>query len=751
MTPQPSVRLRIRVRGLVQGVGFRPFVYRLATERGLSGWVRNDEQGVVLEAQGVGVEALPALIERTAPPLARVDAVEVEQQPVREEPVGFVIDESHREGKASAAIGPDAGVCDACIAEVCDPRERRFRYPFTTCTHCGPRYTITRALPYDRPQTSMASFPLCAECAREYANPDDRRFHAQPLACPRCGPTLSMPLEQIVAKLRAGAIVALKGLGGFQLLCDARNGDAVSALRRRKQRDAKPFAVMVASLASARAIVDLQPPEAELLTSWQRPIVLARRRSDVTLAEALAPGLAWVGVMLPTSPLHLLLFHEAAGRPTGTAWLDAASELCLVATSANPGGEPLVITDDEARERLFTARDGHRAIADVLVTHDREILVRNDDSVARVMAKGPVLYRRARGYVPGAVPLPRASRPVLALGAHQKVTACLTRGREAFVSQHVGDLDDAATFRFLEETIAHLEKTLEVEPTLVAHDLHPDFLSTRLAQSFGLPTIAVQHHHAHLAAVLAEHRRTAPTVGLALDGFGLGSDGGSWGGELLRLSGARFTRLGHLAPLRQPGGDRAAREPWRMAAAALHQLGRADLIPARFRSVGPAEALVALLDKGVNAPWTTSCGRLFDAACGLLNVKPVATFEGEAPMTLESLVTRPEVLRGAWRVKDGVLDLLPLLDALVGRGPVDGANVFHGTLAAALIDWATPAALDGVIALGGGCLMNQTLTEALIDGFAARGITALIARQVPSNDGGLSLGQAWIAALSMED
>jgi hydrogenase maturation protein HypF len=745
------MRLRIRVRGLVQGVGFRPFVYRLATERGLSGWVRNDEQGVVLEAQGAGVEALPTLIERSAPPLARVDAVEVEQQPVREEPDGFVIDASHREGRATAAIGPDAGLCDACIAEVCDPRERRFRYPFTTCTHCGPRYTITRALPYDRPQTSMAKFPLCADCAREYGNPDDRRFHAQPLACPRCGPTLSMPLEEIVARLRAGAIVALKGLGGFQLLCDARNAAAVSALRRRKQRDAKPFAVMVASLASARSIVEVDPAEAALLTSWQRPIVLARRRPDVRLADDIAPNLAWLGVMLPTSPLHLLLFHEAAGRPTGTAWLDAPTELCLVATSANPGGEPLVITDDEARARLFTAQDGHPAIADVLVTHDREILVRNDDSVARVIGGQPVVYRRARGYVPGPVQLPRATRPVLALGAHQKVTACFTRGHEAFVSQHIGDLDDAATFRFLEETLAHLKKTLEVEPTLVAHDLHPDFLSTRLAQSLGLPTFAVQHHHAHLAAVLAEHRRTVPTVGLALDGFGLGSDGGSWGGELLRLSGARFTRLGHLAPLRQPGGDRAAREPWRMAAAALHQLGRADLIAPRFRAVGPAEALAALLDKGVNAPWTTSCGRLFDAACGLLGVKPVATFEGEAPMALESLVTRPEALRGAWRVRDGMLDLLPLLDALIGRGPIDGANVFHGTLAAALIEWAAPAALDGVIALGGGCFMNQTLTELLIDGFAARGITALIARQVPSNDGGLSLGQAWLAALSTED
>ncbi len=740
MTVLHSTRLRIRVRGLVQGVGFRPFVYRLAVEQGLSGWVRNDEQGVVMEVQGAGASAMPALLETQAPPLARVDAVEVQTQELRDE-TGFVIDASHHEGKASAAIGPDAGICAACVAEICDPAERRFRYPFTTCTHCGPRYTITRSLPYDRPQTSMASFPLCAACAAEYGDPNDRRFHAQPLACPACGPKLSMPLEEIVRAVRQGSIVALKGIGGFQLLCDARNAGAVKTLRQRKQRDAKPFAVMVSSLSSARKLVDLNEAETKLLSSWQRPIVLARKR-DAGLSTDIAPELAWLGVMLPTSPLHLLLFHEAAGRPSGTAWLEQPLDFCVVTTSANPGGEPLVITDDEARSRLAD-------IADVIVSHDREILVRNDDSVARIIDGAPILLRRARGYVPGPVALPGTTPPVLALGAHLKATACLTRGREAFVSQHLGDLDDVATWRFLEETVAHLTKTLEVEPRIVAHDLHPDFLSTRFAQSLGLETVAVQHHHAHLAAVLAEHGRTAPTVGVALDGFGLGSDGGSWGGELLRLDGARFTRLGHLATLQQPGGDRAAREPWRMASAALHRLGRAELIVERFSSVGPAAAVCTLLDKHLNSPETSSCGRLFDAACGLLSVKPIATYEGEAPMVLESLVTKPEVLRGAWKVRDGVLDLLPLLDALIGRSPVDGANVFHGTLAAAVVDWAAPYVVDGVVALSGGCLMNQTLAESLIAGFSSRGITPLLCRQVPSNDGGLSLGQAWVAALTI--
>ncbi|MDX2011033.1 MAG: carbamoyltransferase HypF [Myxococcaceae bacterium] len=736
MSPTGASRLRVRVRGVVQGVGFRPFVHQLATANGLTGWVRNDEQGVVFEVQGTAAEAMPRWMRERAPPLARIDAVEVEPLSPVEAETRFVIEASEKGGHARVAIGPDAGVCEACIDEVCTPTARRYRYPFTTCTHCGPRHTITHSLPYDRPQTSMARFPLCADCAREYGDPADRRFHAQPLACPACGPRLSAPLESIVETVRAGGVVALKGVGGFQLVCDATNEAAVSRLRTRKQRDGKPFAVMVSSLASARRLVALSEVEEALLTSWQRPIVLARRREALALAPSVAPGLGWLGVMLPTSPLHLLLFHEAAGRPEGSTWLESPLDVALVVTSANPGGEPLVLTDDEAREKLG-------GLADLLVTHERDVLVRTDDSVTRVVAGAPTVLRRARGYVPGAVKLPREGPTVLALGGHLKVTACLTRGDEAFVSQHVGDLDDAATFTFLEETIAHLEKTLEVKAELVAHDLHPDFLSTRLAQALGLPTLAVQHHHAHLAGVLAEAGRIAPTVGLALDGFGLGTDRGSWGGELLRLEGAGFTRLGHLAPLRQPGGDKAARAPWRMALSALHRLGSAWTPP------GAPEAELPFvrhaLERGLNAPLTSSCGRLFDAACGLLGVLPVATYEGEAPMRLESLVTRPVVLANGWRIADGELVLDELLRALPGRSPIDGANVFHGTLAAALVDWATPHVVDGVIALSGGCVMNGLLAELLVRGFAARGVTALLNRAVPSNDGGLSLGQAFVA------
>lgn len=739
----PVSRVRVRVRGLVQGVGFRPHVYALAQRYGLTGWVKNDEQGVVLEVQGADTDGFVTSLAREAPPLARIDGVETQRCDVVGDEVGFSIDSSARAGRATVAIGPDAAVCRACVEELLDPEGRRYRYPFLSCTHCGPRFTITHALPYDRPQTSMADFPMCEDCRKEYGDPLDRRFHAQPIACPACGPTLSHRLEDVVAALKAGQLVALKGLGGFHLVCDAHDEAAVAELRRRKHRDAKPFAVMALNLASARALGRVGETEARLLLGAKKPIVLLERTD--ALARSIAPDLASLGVMLPYTPLHVLLFHEWLGRPAGTAWLDAPCDVVLVMTSANPGGEPLVIGNEEAAQRLA-------GIADVVVTHDRDILVRADDSVTRVVAGAPTFIRRARGFVPEPVPLPHEVPPVLAVGAHLKNTVCFTRGREAFVSQYVGDLDNAPTVRFLSETVRHLEKTLEVAPVAVAHDLHPDFHSTRLAESLGLPLVPVQHHHAHVAAVLAEHRVTTPAVGLALDGFGLGTDGGAWGGELLYVDGARFERLGHLRPLRQPGGDVAARQPWRMAVAALFELGRGDEVPRRFGALGLTPAFLDMVQKGVRAPWTTSCGRLFDAACGLLGVRLNASYEGEAPMVLESLVRRPRVLEGTWRVKDGVLDVLPLLDALIGRPEADGADVFHGTLAAALVDWALPAVqarASGVVVLSGGCVMNAVLTQALVAGFARHGVEALVPRQVPANDGGLSLGQAWIAARSM--
>lgn len=757
--PELRQRHRLRIRGLVQGVGFRPFVYALATRLHLSGWVYNDGAGVLLEVEGppARLEVFTRALTAEAPPLARIDALESQSRaPAPAESAGFIIRASDSSLAVCTGIGPDAAVCPACLAELFNPDDRRYRYPFLNCTHCGPRYTIARKLPYDRPNTALAGFPLCPDCAREYHTPDDRRFHAQPIACPACGPRLSHSIADILAHIRAGAIVGLKGLGGFHLVCDAHNPEAVIRLRQRKQRDGKPFALMLANSASAHSIVDLSPAEARMLERVERPIVLVRGLTPA-LAPAIAPDLAWLGIMLPYTPVHYLLFHEAAGRPEGMAWLEDVQPLALVMTSANPGGEPLAIGNDEARQRLA-------GIADVVVDHDRPILVRADDSLLRWVAGAPMILRRARGWVPVPVRLPRAVPPVLAVGGYLKTTICLARDREAWLSPHLGDLDNAATIGFFEESIAHLSAILQIRPERVAHDRHPEFYSSHYAAGLGLPCVSVQHHHAHLAAVAAEHGLATqnnpeqPMLGLALDGFGLGADGGAWGGEMLLLEdgGARFRRLGHLGLLPQPGGDRAARQPWRMAAAALFQLGQTSTeIAERFAACGPAEGVAQMLEQDVNCPRTSSCGRWFDAACGLLGVRLNAGFEGEAPMVLESLVTTSEVLAEGWTIRDQdghtVLDLLPLLDALRDLSPHAGANRFHGTLIAALIAWTVPALrAHGLrqVLLSGGCLMNGVLAGGLVAGFAAHGITALVPRQVPANDGGLSLGQAWVAALA---
>ncbi|BAI75495.1 hydrogenase maturation protein (plasmid) [Azospirillum sp. B510] len=740
-------RLRIRVRGRVQGVGFRPHVHALARRFGLTGWVLNDPQGVLIEIQGPAIAAFQAALTAEAPPLARIDGIECVTVAQIPEDGGFVIRHSEPGGAIATGIGPDASVCPACLAELFDPANRRYRYAFLNCTHCGPRYTITRRLPYDRPQTAMAGFRLCPDCLSEYRDPADRRFHAQPTACPVCGPRLSHPPEDILAALRDGRIVAIKGLGGFHLACDATRADAVERLRRVKQRNGKPFALMVANTESAARHVHMDGDERSLLDGVARPITLLRRRVNAPeLAPDIAPGLAWLGVMLPYTPLHYLLFHEAAGRPDGTGWLNEAQDLTLVMTSANPGGEPLAIGNAEARERLT-------GIADLIVDHDRDIVIRADDSVVRKLAGAPAFLRRGRGHVPEPIRLGRPVPPVLAVGGHLKMTICVTRGDEAFLSQHIGDLDNAATLGFLEETVTHLLHILGVEPVAVAHDKHPDFQSTRFAERTGLPAVAVQHHHAHVAAVMAEHRIDGPALGLALDGFGLGEGGGSWGGEMLLVDGGRAERLGSLARLAQPGGDVAARQPWRMAASALVRMGRADEIVPRFAGLGPAEGVRRMIERGINAPPTSSCGRWFDAACGLLGVRAVAGFEGEAPMTLESLVRRPHVAEGAWRIKDGKLDLTPLLERLLAAADaVEGAELFHGTLAAALVDWTLPVLrsrdLDRVV-LSGGCLMNAVLAEELVAGFRAASIEPLLPRLAPANDGGLSLGQAWVASFAL--
>ena len=731
-------RLRLRVRGSVQGVGFRPFAYSLASRLALAGFVRNDAEGVLIEVEGKRTEAFVTGL-REAPPLARIDAIEVDDIAPNGDRA-FVIDAT-RAGKSATRIGADAAICAACLEELFDPLSRFYNYPLVNCTHCGPRYTLTRALPYDRAQTSMARFRMCAACARDYSDPANRRFHAEPIACPECGPKLNVTIADVADLLRSGGIAAVKGLGGFHLMCDARNETAVARLRARKARDAKPFAAMVVNLASAERIAKIGEAERGLLSDRARPIVLARGRGG--LAPSVAPNLRDVGLMLPYTPLHWLILHALDGSPDFRAWRDAPSDLLLVATSANLDGEPLVASDEDAKRRLGN-------VADIIVTHDREIVVRADDSVMRVQGGAPAYLRRARGFVPDPIDLGADGPSVIAAGADLKNTVAITRGREAFVSQHIGDLDDRETIRFRNETIRHLTSILAVKPELAACDLHPDFVSTRSAEELGLPLVAVQHHVAHLAAVVAEKRWRGPVLGVALDGHGHGADGAPWGGELIALDGARWKRVGHFEPLALPGGDKAARAPWRMGVAMLHRLGRLAEASRRFSVAPDAARLADAFARGARFPMTTSAGRLFDAAAALAGVCLVQHYEGQAAMELEALVETPRVLAGGWRIADGRLDLAPTLeillrDELCGR---DAAEAFHGTLIAALAEWIGAAASAGDfkrVAIGGGCMMNQVLAEGLVARLRSRGLDPALPRLLPANDGGVSFGQAAFA------
>jgi hydrogenase maturation protein HypF len=769
---------RIRVRGQVQGVGFRPFVYRLAQELNLAGWVRNDGEGVDIEAEGAArdIEAFIARLETEAPPLASVTAVEASEAPATGA-CGFEIKVSLR-GTANTVVTPDTATCPDCLAELFDPAGRRWRHAFINCTHCGPRYSLTRHLPYDRPQTSMAAFAMCPDCRREYDDPADRRFHAQPNACPMCGPQLSLhdaagapldvadPIAETLARLARGEIVAVKGLGGYHLVCDATNAEAVARLRERKNREEKPFAVMFANAASISHYAGMSEAERALLESRERPVVLLRKREGCDAAlPGVAPGLAELGTMLPCTPIQFLLFHEAAGRPAGTDWLAVPQRLTLVMTSANPGGEPIVRDDGEALARL-------KGIADAYLMHDREIVTRVDDSVIRAVhplsprgegrgeGASAQFIRRARGFTPQAIKLSKPGPAILATGGFLKNTLCLTRGDEAFLSQHIGDLDNAPTCRALEETAQRMMELLEIEPALVAHDLHPDFHSTRFAADFArsrnLKSIAVQHHHAHIAAVAAEHGATGPLLGLALDGVGMGTEmggGGIWGGELLAVDGERFDRLGHLRELALPGGDKAAREPWRMAAAALFALGRGTEIRERFPRQRAAGAIAMMLGGNAHTPPTSSCGRLFDAAAGLAGLREVAAYEGQAAMLYESQAAQhgevAPMRDGFLLGDDGTLDLLPLLARLADERDAGlAAALFHATLAEALAAWVVRAGAErGLrrVALGGGCFLNRILSAGLRWRLEAQGFEVLEARRAPPNDGGLSLGQAWIA------
>ena len=729
---EQATRLRLRLRGAVQGVGFRPFAYGLAARYGLAGFVRNDAEGVLVEVEGERVEDFTEALRRELPPLARLDAMESEWLFPRGDTLFVIETTPEAEGApARTRIPADAATCEMCLDDLHDPASRFHLYPFVNCTHCGPRYTLTRRLPYDRAQTSMAGFPMCAECARDYADPLNRRFHAEPIACPNCGPRLSHRPEDIVAALRQGQIVALKGIGGFHLLCDAENAAVVAELRRRKNREAKPFAVMLANEASVALYARPDPDDLALLRQPAHPIVLMP--SLGVLPEAVAPDMTRLGVMLAYAPVHHLLFHAAGGKR------GEPQKFALLATSANPGGHPLITDNDEALQKLD-------CIADLVVTHDRDIVVRADDSVMQRVDGAPAFLRRARGFTPEPIDLGEDGPTVLACGGHLKATLTLTRGREAFVCQHIGDLSDAETFRFYEESAAHLLSLLDVKPDAVACDLHPDYLSTRFAEDSGFPVLKFQHHAAHIAAIAAEHGER-DLLGAALDGTGLGDDGEAWGGELLRLDGGDFKRLGHLSGLPLIGGDRAARDCWRMGLAAFASVGRLSEAKAFFDSIAEA-GLLAKADFVKKAPMTSSLGRLFDAAAALLGNPGRQEFEGQAAMRLEALVSAPRSLSGGFALRDGVLDFSGLLAHFIDArpSPAEGANLLHGTLVVGLAEWIAAAAAPGEkIALGGGCMMNRVLSEGLAGALREKGFTPLLARKLPPNDGGLSLGQAALA------
>jgi hydrogenase maturation protein HypF len=749
-----AVRVRARVRGTVQGVGFRPFVYRLAREAGLAGYVFNDEQGVLLEVEGPGdaVERFMVRLEHEPPPLAAIQSVRTEPVPVRGE-AEFLIVQSARGGLPNAPITADAATCPGCLAELLAPADRRYRYPFINCTDCGPRFTIIKGVPYDRPVTTMAGFEMCGRCRREYHDPGDRRFHAQPNACPACGPHIWLvepsgaPLSErdaaladVAAALRAGAIVAIKGLGGFHLACSASDEAAVAALRARKHREDKPFALMAADLDAAHALVNLTEREEALLTGRERPIVVARRRPGSPVAASAAPRSQDLGVMLPYTPLHHLLVRDAGET--------------LVMTSGNVSDEPIAYRDDDALSRLGR-------IADLFLLHDRPIETRTDDSVVRAVAgrPAPLLIRRSRGYVPGSVQLPiPAERPLLAVGAELKNTFCVAKGNRAWASHHIGDLENYETLESFTDGIAHFERLFAVEPQLVAHDLHPEYLSTKYAlDRDGVETIGVQHHHAHMAAVLAEHGERGPALGAIFDGTGLGPDGTIWGGEFLIGDLARFERAGHLWPAALPGGASAIREPWRMARAWL-VASRCDFDPPRAIDRRDWDMVARLIDSGVACPATTSVGRLFDAVAALCGLRLRVTYEGQAAAELEAacdphehaLYPLPLAGSGGRLVLDARETVRAVVrDLRAGAATGTVAARFHNTLADATTSACVRLAGEselGTVVLAGGAFQNRRMLETVTAGLRRAGLRVLLPERLPPNDGGVAFGQVAVAA-----
>jgi len=740
-------RYRISLEGVVQGVGFRPFVSRLADRHQLPGIAFNTAGGLVVEVEtDREAEFLRFLeaIQREAPPAARIENCVSEELPDLAGYIDFRIVSSAVRDHSFTLISPDLATCQACLEEIGNPAERRFRYPFTNCTNCGPRYTITLSTPYDRANTTMQHFPLCAACAAEYADPANRRFHAEPVACSACGPRLSFELAEATDALKRGEILAIKGLGGFQLACDAFRADTVDSLRLRKRRSRKPFAVMMRDIATAERYCQIGPGERAALQSSAAPIVLLQLTSPGQIPDAVAPGLNYLGVMLPYTPLHHLLFGDSLS--------------CLVMTSGNISEEPIVIDNAEAIEKLSS-------LADQVVTHNRDIFMRVDDSVVRLFEGTPRVLRRARGFAPGAIRLAHEVGEVLAVGPELKNTFCLTKGRYAVMSQHIGDMENLETLKFFEETLRNLESVYQIKPRVIAHDLHPNYMTTRWALGRPEPKIAVQHHHAHIASCMAENGVNDPVIGVAFDGTGFGTDGQIWGGEFLLCDYRGFERCAHLRYASLPGGDRAARQGWRMAASHLRDaLGpdyrQLDLPCWNAAASSTSAATWSVIDKLIARPQilTSSCGRLFDAVSAICGISFESNYEGESAMLLEAAAAEPGDGIYEFDVNPETtpwtIDTRPLLKELAhevssGCPPNTVARKFHNSVARMISAVCHKLReRNGVnrVCLSGGTFQNHTLLKSSSSLLRADGFEVFLHAQVPPNDGGISLGQAVIAA-----
>jgi hydrogenase maturation protein HypF len=745
------IRCRIRVEGIVQGVGFRPFVYALARRLGLAGMAGNNSAGVVIEVEGpaAAISRFEKAIRSEAPPMAVISRVVVEPIPAVGED-GFAIIASRGGEERQAWIAPDVATCADCLREVFDPIDRRYRYPFANCANCGPRFTVARDVPYDRGSTTMAGFPMCAQCEREYNDPSDRRFHAQPICCPACGPKLRLvnasgdevqgdPIVAAARMIRAGRVVAVKGLGGYHLAADAKDENAAITLRARKVREDKPFAVMVPDLATAEKLCEVDETARRLLSGPRRPIVVLPRRDDAPVAPAVAPGNRFLGLMLPYTPLHHLLAAELAGP--------------YILTSGNTADEPIAYDDEEAMRRLGE-------IADAFLVHDRPIHMRAEDSVLLLHEGRVTPVRRSRGYAPQPLPLPvPPPRPVLGCGAESRSTFCLAKDGHAFVSHHIGDLRDLETLKAFREGVAHFQRLFDIEPRVVAYDLHPEFLATKYALELqGVELVSVQHHHAHIASCLADNGETGPVIGVAFDGLGYGPDGTIWGGELLVADLLGFMRAGHLLPVRVPGGTLAIREPWRMAAAYLDAApGAPEMTEVRKRHASRWEFVVQAARNGANSPLTSSAGRLFDAVSAILGVREAINYDGQAAIELEQhadpAVTDAypvRVLGGHPLLLDGP-DLVRSIadDLAAGTGTPVVAARFHNSLAvmvAEACDRVRSSTSLSTVALSGGVFQNRLLVDRLLPALSERGFRVLTHRRVPPNDGGISLGLVAVAA-----